>query len=115
MCTFDSQSDFSFLQEPQVSPDNVLSSVDGTDTLTFIWDQIPCGNRSGDIVQYRYQLLNKADNTISVDTVLAPKTNITIPGLDPCTTYSFRVSAETNGGSGPYSDDVISTTDTAGK
>ena len=85
----------------------MTSIVEGLDALTFTWAEISCGNRSGVITQYHYQLEYENGTTAREDVVSAPSTNVTLDDLFPCLSYIFRIAGTTSVGDGPYSEDKV--------
>ncbi|XP_072041080.1 netrin receptor unc-40-like [Amphiura filiformis] len=84
---------------PTVVPSNLQLHDRGLCSLTFAWDDLPCGSRGGTI-NYIYELVND----INGDTVRGqPTTNyIFINTLDCVVDYKFRVAAGSSKGPGPW-------------
>ncbi len=85
-----------------------------SETLTFEWEEVPCGSRQGNITYYQYELYDVDMQFIKGDKVEAPITNVTIVDLVPCTSYYFRVAPVTQIETGPYSDNLLANTSVAG-
>ena len=84
------------------------------DSMSFRWDEVPCGSRGGVIVQYTYQL-SSARNTGDARNASANEMSVRIDDdILPCTNYTFEVAAVTVKGPGPYSNLSV-TTSTGGK
>ena len=68
------------------------------------WDRIPCVHRNGDITGYSIQHGATAfDNMATVTGTTDEMRTFEASGLEPLTTYMFRVAAVNSNGTGPYS------------
>nr|XP_020476570.1 receptor-type tyrosine-protein phosphatase F isoform X1 [Monopterus albus]XP_020476571.1 receptor-type tyrosine-protein phosphatase F isoform X1 [Monopterus albus] len=93
---------------PGSYPQN-LSVVGLTATSTKLaWDPPPMAERNGKIVKYMvvYRDINSQHNNTNSTT----KTEMTIQGLQPDTTYDIRIQAFTSKGGGPISPSIQSRT-----
>ena len=90
------------LLEPSAVPAN-LTFIATTTSLTFTWDEVPCGNRGGPNT-YKYTL----DTSSPVETAA---TSVTISDLIPCSSYQFSVLASTSAGDGPVTNIAAATDD----
>ncbi|XP_072041090.1 uncharacterized protein [Amphiura filiformis] len=87
---------------PSAAPSNVKLISSDVDSLSFSWDEVPCGSRHGVITGYYYQLID--DNGVIMQ---ANTTNMQITfesGLLQCMRYQFKVSAGPQGNLAPFSD-----------
>ena len=101
---------------PSAAPANVQVDTATDTSLTFTWDEVPCGSRGGEITRYRYSFAESgesfdAGNTF--DTSDADR-SITRTGLTCNTEYIFRVAAINGDGVGPYSSTVTATSTYSG-
>ena len=76
-------------------------------SLTYDWDEVPCGDTRGVIYDYEYEL-RRADGLMISDHT--SERTVTLLYLLPNTTYSFRVAARNNAGVGGFSSEVSSAT-----
>ena len=97
---------FVVIPAPSAAPTNLTYSAT-TDSLTFTWDEIPCGSRGGDIVRYDY--------ISDIDIGYVTTRSKTFSSLVACTSHVFNVTGVNGAGTGPYTDEIIGTTDTVGK
>ena len=100
------------LTAPTSTPLNVQVTSSTTSSLTFTWDEIPCGARRG-VIEYVYELLDGGRVVLSDRT---PSTDINIAGLMTATNYVFRVAVVSvdSGETGPYSQPVNAITSDEG-
>ncbi|XP_072013096.1 netrin receptor unc-40-like isoform X2 [Amphiura filiformis] len=96
---------------PSKTPANVRATSASSTTITYSWDEIPCGNRNGVITGYRYEVTQSDSVVLADDT---PLRSITVESLLPNTEYSFRVAARTKVGLGDFSPDLTETTTVGG-
>ncbi|XP_072027055.1 phosphatidylinositol phosphatase PTPRQ-like [Amphiura filiformis] len=89
-------------QVPSGSPINVESTSVSTTTASFIWDEVTCGERRGNIIQYHCKIISETDLADNAEMDASNKM-ILFEGLQPCTTYDFTVAAVTMAGMGPRS------------
>ncbi|XP_072019232.1 phosphatidylinositol phosphatase PTPRQ-like [Amphiura filiformis] len=89
---------------PSAPPRGLTQTASTETSVTVSWDEVPCGNRGGNITQYRYDL-NSAifDNT--------PDRTAEITDLEPCTSYNFRVFPVNSGGRGMPGELTVQTLD----
>ena len=85
---------FNKLTAPSAPPDNLRVTSVGTDYISYSWEQPPCGHRNGVIREYAYSILSGGEGIVNGNSVM-------IYPLDPCTQYTFAVSAVTSMGAGP--------------
>ena len=71
--------------------------------ITFGWNEIPCGSRGG-YITYKYTLDSRPPTT-------TPNTAVTLTGLNPCTSYLFKVRAINDAGDGGEGSVMGSTND----
>ena len=91
-----------------------MGSVLDSRTLSYTWDEIPCGQRGGEITKYHYQLEDEMGSLVKNGSVSSPTTTIAFDDLIPCSNYTFRVSATTASGEGPFTEDLKNVTDIEG-
>ncbi|XP_072042768.1 contactin-1-like [Amphiura filiformis] len=72
-----------------------------TNSLTFTWDAVPCGQIRGDGLHYQYRL--GKDNTPIVDSMSTTSYSIAFENLTACSEYWFMVRASNNVGDGSWS------------
>ena len=90
--------------EPEVAPE--ISDIAATrNDIRFVWNDIPCEQRGGNITTYEFELKKGKTNEEWEPT--NEKTNVTrtyknFSKLAPCSTYEFRVRAYTSAGPGPW-------------
>ena len=82
------------------APSNV-TFTSATTSITFTWDEIPCGSRGGSIT-YEY--------VFDSNTGTSTSTSVTFNQLTPCSSFQFKVRATNEVGSSFYSLDVIGKT-----
>ena len=82
------------------APSNV-AFTSTTTSITFTWDEIPCGSRGGSIT-YEYVF----DSNIGTST----STSETYNQLTPCSSFQFKVRASNEVESGIYSSEVTGKT-----
>ena len=80
--------------------------------LTVHWSEPPCGTKSGVIASYSYSLTN---NGRVVNRGITSSLDVTIENLVPFTSYEFTVLAVNPVGEGPWSEELIISTNEAGK
>ena len=85
---------------PAAAPSNV-TFTSTTTSITFTWDEIPCGSRGGSIT---YEYVFDSNNGTS------KSTSETFNQLRPCSSYRFKVRAKNEAGHGLYSSEVIGET-----
>ena len=85
-------------------------------SLAFAWNAASCGDTDtcSSIRSYPYRLIDvETGAVINGETT---GTSVTIPNLEPCTSYGFGVAAMSGRGiTGMYSDSLNATTSTTGK
>ena len=96
-----------FYLVPSSPPEKLTVTEVGPRYIGYSWDQPACGQRNGIIQQYSYSIAPGGGGSTTATTV-------TMPDLNPCTAYTFTVSAETSVGRGP-ADFVLETTETDGQ
>ncbi|XP_072041344.1 receptor-type tyrosine-protein phosphatase F-like [Amphiura filiformis] len=90
---------------PSAPPGNVRIAGSSDTTRTITWDEIPCSDRNGQILGYRYELT--LQNTV-IDSKDVTTTSVTIT-LDTGNTYIFSIAGRTDSGIGPYTHITINT------
>ncbi len=70
-----------------------------------MWEATPLGNRSGILTSYTVQYRNTIDDARQevVGAEGAETFTVMLTGLEPGTTYTIQVAANTSAGMGPYS------------
>ncbi len=95
-----------YIAAPSAAPINLQYSAT-TDSLTFTWEEIPCGSRGGSITSYEYIF----DSTSGSATLRSE----TFDQLTACTNYDFKVKGVNRINSGPPTSELSATTATEGK
>ncbi len=90
---------------PVAAPINLQYSAT-TDSLTFTWDEIPCGSRGGSITSYDY--------TFDLTPGSVTRRSEAFDQLTACTNYNFKVKGVNSASSGPYTSELSATTATEG-
>ena len=88
---------------PTAIPANIRTTSTAKTTITFEWDEIPCGSRGG-AISYKYTL-----DTTPPRSDTTTDTAITLTGLDRCTSYLFKVKASNSAGGGGEGSTTAST------
>ncbi|XP_072041046.1 receptor-type tyrosine-protein phosphatase F-like [Amphiura filiformis] len=83
---------------PSAPPGNVRETGRSATTRTITWDDIPCSDRNGQILGYRYELT--LQSTV-IDSNDVRTTSVTVT-LDTADMYIFSVTGRTDSGIGPY-------------
>ena len=96
-----------FITDPTAAPSNVQSTATTSSSLTFTWDEIPCGSRGGDI-SYKY-IFDSSAETSTTDK------SVTFNQLAACSSYDFKVRGSNTKGDGPWSSTVSAETNDEGK
>ncbi|XP_071799486.1 receptor-type tyrosine-protein phosphatase T-like [Asterias amurensis] len=86
--------------EPSGSPIDLQATSATNSTMTFSWNQPPCGQRNGNVTTYQLSIVNTADGSVSTRNISC--TTETFTGLVPYTDYNLSVSAVNQFGSGPF-------------
>ena len=92
---------------PSAPPTSVRVSEVTSSSITVQWGPVDCIHRNGDITGYSVQY---GSETVSVSGNSSGGMYV-ISGLMPSTNYTMQVAAETNAGTGPYSEPVNQLTD----
>ena len=92
---------------PTAPPENLSVTNVDRDYIAYSWEQPKCGDRNGIIQQYLYSMSTGEEGVSEI-------TSLNISNLNPCTEYTFAISAVTNMGTGPE-DSVSETTKSEGK
>ena len=88
--------------DPSAAPIAVRLSAVTSSSITVQWEMVPCIHRNGDITGYSVQYAGSGSTqTMSVSG--GDVTETTITGLTASTTYSVRVAAVNDAGTGRYS------------
>ncbi len=109
---FDDSFDTS-LKVPSGSPTEVTYGAT-SESLAIEWQQPTCGSRGGNILGYRYSLMDRAGGFI-IEEGTTNETSVDITGLEPCGEYQFGVYAMTGIGRGPETASIDMDTDAVGK
>ena len=91
---------------PQIPPVLASEPVATSDSLSFSWNPIPCESQGAHGLRYEYSL------RIGDDIIVGDVTDdimVTLPGLMPCTEYTFEVRAVNDIGDGPLLVRILST------
>ena len=91
---------------PQIAPVQASEPVATSDSLSFSWNYIPCESQGAPGLRYKYSL-NIGDDIIVGD--VTDDIMVTLPGLIPCTEYTFEVRAVNDIGDGPLLVRMVST------
>ena len=96
---------------PSAPPTSVSVSELTSSSITVQWGPVDCIHRNGDIIGYtvRYKVVGSGgtqDMSVSGGSV----TEATISNLTPSTTYSVRVAAVNDAGTGTFSNKKIKQT-----
>ncbi|XP_038056405.1 receptor-type tyrosine-protein phosphatase T-like [Patiria miniata] len=92
---------------PQAPPDNVEFFNSTDDSVSFQWDEVPCGSRGGLVTLYIFNL----STTYDVQRRSSYEMSVRIDdAILPCTDYTLQVAALTTYGPGPYSNRTSVTT-----
>ena len=92
---------FNIIVAPDGAPVNVRTEYSTGTTAEFLWNEIPCGSRKGQLEYYYYEVSVNG----SQDSGEKMDTSHRIDNLQ-CGKVSFRVTGVTGAGSGPTSDTV---------
>ena len=95
-----------FSSVPNGQPTNVDATADSSTSVTIFWDPPSPENQNGVIIAYAINLTTVGSGDVSQYS--SSTDNITIPSLNPFTSYTFTVAAQTSAGTGPFT--TISTT-----
>ncbi|XP_033636578.1 receptor-type tyrosine-protein phosphatase T-like [Asterias rubens] len=90
--------------EPSGPPIDLKATSATNNTVTFSWNQPPCGQRNGNVTTYQLSIVNTADGSVSTRNI--SRTTETFTGLVPFTDYNLSVSAVNQFGSGPFASAV---------
>ena len=91
---------------PQIAPVQASEPVAMSDSLSFSWNPIPCESQGAPGLRYEYSL------RIGDDIIVGDVTDdimVTLPGLIPCTEYTFELRAVNDIGDGPLLVRMVST------
>ncbi|XP_072041064.1 receptor-type tyrosine-protein phosphatase T-like [Amphiura filiformis] len=89
-------------QAPSAAPPNVRNTTVSVTSANFIWDEVTCGHRRGNIFQYHCMITSTADSADNEEQYTFER-NASYERLQPCTTYDFTVAAVTVADTGPRS------------
>ena len=87
---------------PVVSPGTLNNTSVESRSLTVVWGTVPCPDQRGTITGYKLRY-----NSMMVDISGQTITQHELTGLTPFTSYSVQVAAVNAGGTGPYSDPIL--------
>ncbi len=93
-----------FISAPSGSPRDITQTASSETNHTISWGEVPCGNRGGNITQYRYSQNSDMFGQTS-------DRSATISDLMPCSSYTFKVSAMNSAGRGPHGELIVHTLD----
>ena len=89
---------------PTDAPTKFTNTSVESRSLTVVWGTVPCPDQRGPITGYR---LRYSNGTYIVSTTGEESRQHVLTGLTPFTSYSVQVAAVNAGGTGPYSDPVL--------
>ncbi|XP_038074894.1 receptor-type tyrosine-protein phosphatase F-like [Patiria miniata] len=95
---------------PTAPPSHATCTGIFTNSLDFAWDEVPCGDRGGQILEYNYRLVPASGGSSLTQTITSR--SVVINEISSCTEFNFQVQAVGTNGEGPYSN-VISVTTAA--
>ncbi|XP_072047711.1 receptor-type tyrosine-protein phosphatase F-like [Amphiura filiformis] len=95
---------------PSAAPSNVRYTNVSSTSVSFIWDEVACGHRRGNIFQYHCTITSTTDSAYNKEKYAVERT-ASYEGLQPCTTYDFTVVAVTVAGIGPRTPEARITTE----
>ena len=101
-----------FLLVPSAPPQNVVAGFSSSTTIMTSWLPVPYADSNG--IVYAYIISVKRFNSLDAwvnHTQYEPSLQFTIPGLLKHVNYTMKISAVTSKGSGPFSAEVVRTTD----
>ncbi|XP_072019217.1 receptor-type tyrosine-protein phosphatase F-like [Amphiura filiformis] len=81
---------------------NIWVTNTTSSSITFEWEEPPCGQRRGLIMGYYYQLRHENNTIIREGSASEYDTEVTFYDLQGCTGYTFQVLAWTHSGNGTY-------------
>ena len=85
---------------PSSAPQSFTGSSPSPTSVVFTWSPPPAGDQNGVIISYQLNVTLLAAGVVYQ--YVSTTTSITISGLQPFTTYSCVVAAETAVGLGPF-------------
>ena len=94
--------------------DNVRTIGATFSSVTLTWDKLDCVDRNGELTTYRIEYDTTTSNITGNDTNTTT-TTFTVTGLNPNTTYMFRVAGVNSNGTGIQSTTVYESTLPSGK
>ena len=83
---------------PSAAPANIVATNVQRTQITFAWNEVPCGLRHGNIIEYRYTF--NSDDEMQHSDVFTRQ--ITFPNLSPGTAYTFNIAASNGAGRGVF-------------
>ena len=85
--------------------------------ITVSWDEVPTGERNGDITHYEvlYNPPDSFEGGIANGTVTTVNRSILLEELEEYVSYSISVRAHNSAGAGPFSETLLVTTQEDGK
>ena len=102
---------FSIFKAPTDPPSNLRNTGIAPSSMSFSWDDVPCGSRGGEITGYVYDLSSASNGDLVLSgTTSAANRFVMLSGLGQQMPYDFRVAAVTSVGTGPYVSMAASTT-----
>lgn len=87
--------------------------AESSTSVTLSWEPPPLENQNGVIIGYIIRITSA--NSGESQELQSTTATITISSLQPFTTYIIVVTAETSAGTGPYSSELMVTTQEDGK
>jgi hypothetical protein len=97
---------------PSAAPDNVTAIVLSSTQIIVSWDEVPTGERNGDITYYEvlYNPLDSFEGGIANGSVTTVNSSLLLEGLEEYVTYSIIVRAHNSAGAGPFSEALLADT-----
>ena len=94
------------LTAPSAPPSSVTVTGVTSSTISVQWGSVPCIHQNGDITGYsvQYEVMGSGNTQMEMVSGDSSGGMTTISGLTPSTTYSIKVAAVNNAGTGVYSD-----------
>ena len=94
-----------------LAPDDRVSNLHTGEvnytSITVLWEPVPCVQQNGVITNYS---INYSESSVTSGPFVATTLSFTATSLFPGTLYTFEVAAVNSEGTGPYEQQVVSTT-----
>ena len=97
---------------PSAPPANVTATALSSTQILVSWDEVPFGERNGDITHYEvmYNPLDSFEGGIENGSVTTVNRSILLEELEEYVTYNISVRAQNSVGVGPFSVPILVTT-----